>query len=334
MTHAAPDDEKEQTGEDVAAPTSDGSLFGNLTSQASGAAAVAAGAAAKVGNGGGIAGEFARAGAEAGTNPTDAAGLAKLAGKSFMRTLGAITKGSIDTANEIAHDISTGEPITEIVDQRVEQVRSAAWSALGMEERVGGIALGKGATARDLRAQGDALIDISWNVAAQPREQHPAFKQILDSLVPDEARILRFLAVAGPQPAIDIRTKTFLMKGSERIAGGISYIADMAGCAWPDRDQHYLANLNRLGLVRFSEEPVDDYRRYSLLSAHAKAMEAQEKAKKTMDVYRSIYLSLFGKQFTEACFTLEGYDAGGWADSSYNDNIIGKGRRVYAPKHH
>ena len=77
---------------------------------------------------------------------------------------------------------------------------------------------------------------------------------------PDEARILRFLAVAGPQPAIDIRTKTPFGVGSERLAGGINLIAEMAGCTWPKRDRHYLANLNRLGLVRFSEEPVTDRR--------------------------------------------------------------------------
>lgn len=271
-----------------------------------------------------IASEFARAGVSTGTHPGDAAGLAKLAGKSILRAMGALTKGSIDTANEIAHEFSSGEPITEIIDTRVEQVRSAAWNALGIDDRIDG-SVKRGSSYGDLRTQGDGLIDCSWNIAIQPREEHPSFKQILDALVPDEARILRFLAVSGPQPAIDIRTKTPFGVGSERIAGGINMIADMAGCAWPDRDQHYLANLNRLGLVRFSEEPVEDYRRYSLLSAHPKAMAVAEEHPKTVDVYRSIYLSLFGKQFSEACFSLEGYTAGGWNKSFVTDKIIGKG---------
>ncbi|MFH5209025.1 Abi-alpha family protein [Antrihabitans spumae] len=305
MTHAAPENDKEITETEAGATSS--------------------------GGGAGLLGDLAKTGVS--TNPSDASGLAKLAGKSLLRAMGALTKGSIDTANEIAHEISAGEPITEIVDHRVEQVRSAAWNALGMDDRVSSSGK-RGATFKDLKLQGDALIDLSWNVANQPREEHPAFKQILDALVPDEARILRFLAVAGAQPAIDVRTKTPFNVGSERLAGGISYIADMAGCAWPDRDQHYLANLNRLGLVRFSEEPVEDYRRYSLLSAHPSADEAHDKAKKTIDIYRSIYLSLFGKQFCEACFTLEGYDAGGWVDSAYEDNIVGKGRRTYQGKHH
>lgn len=272
-----------------------------------------------------LAGDFARAGVSTGSSPTDAAGLAKFAGKSILRAMGAFTKGSIDTANEIAHDISTGEPITGIIDTRVEQVRSAAWNALGIDGRGEPGSPRHGASYSDLRTQGNSLIDNSWDVSKQPREQHPSFKQILDALVPDEARILRFLAVAGPQPAIDIRTKTPFGVGSERIAGGINMIADMAGCAWPDRDQHYLANLNRLGLVRFSEEPVEDYRRYSLLSAHPAAMKAAEENKKTVEVYRSIYLSLFGRQFSEACFSLEGYHAGGWDKSVVTDKIVGKG---------
>lgn len=277
--------------------------------------------------------------ARAAVSPNDASGLARLAGKSLLRAMGALTKGSIDTANEIAHEFNSGEPVTEIVDHRVEQVRSAAWSALGIDERLGGTTARRsskgGMSKLDLKSQGTALLDNSWNVANQPRGEHPSFRQILDSLVPDEARILRFLAVGGPQPSIDVRTKKLFGVGSERLAGGINMIADMAGCAWPDRDAQYLANLNRLGLIRFSQEPVEDYRRYSLIGAQPRSMEAQGKAKKTMEVYRSIYLSLFGMQFCEACFVLDdGYTAGGWNKNERGDSYIGKGPREYHEKEH
>ena len=277
--------------------------------------------------------DIAKVGAEAGADPNDAGQLAKLVGKSLMRAVGAIGKGATGTATQIAQDVSAGESITGILDERVEQMRSAAWSALGLEGKAGAPKL-KGASFRDLKAHGDALLDSSWNAATQPREEHPAFAQIMSSITADEARILRFLAVSGPQPAMDVRTKTPFGVGSERLAGGINLIADMAGCQWTDRDQHYLANLNRLGLVRFSEEPVEDFRRYSLLTANQAAIDAYAKAKKTIDIYRSIYLSLFGKQFCEACFTLEGYDAGGWSTYDPGDKYIGKGPRVYQKKGH
>jgi hypothetical protein len=37
-----------------------------------------------------------------------------------------------------------------------------------------------------------------------------------------------------PSSPIDIRTKTLFQIGSERLAAGISMIADMAGCRWPE----------------------------------------------------------------------------------------------------
>jgi hypothetical protein len=70
-------------------------------------------------------------------------------------------------------------------------------------------------------------------------------------------------------------------------------------------------NLNRLGLVRFSTEPVDDYRRYALLEVQPRALDAAEKAASSISVYRSVYLSTFGQQFCDVCIDTTGYDAGG-----------------------
>jgi hypothetical protein len=108
----------------------------------------------------------------------------------------------------------------------------------------------------------------------------------------------------------------------------------MAGCTWPERDRHYLANLNRLGLVRFSAEPVTDRRRYAFVEAQPKAMEPMEQVKKARTVYRSIYLSLFGQQFCEICFDLDGYDAGGWATDDRGDKILGRRPRPPEKGHH
>ncbi|HEX8027016.1 MAG TPA: Abi-alpha family protein [Vicinamibacterales bacterium] len=177
----------------------------------------------------------------------------------------------------------------------------------------------------DLRHWGDELIAKSQKPTREQAHRHPAFGHILGELAPDEVRMLRFLAVAGVQPAIDIRTKTMFQIGSERLVRGVNMIADMAGCSWPEADQRYLANLNRLGLVRFSSEPVADYRRYALLEVQPRALEVTESIPKTISVYRSIYLSEFGEQFCEVCIDTNGYNAGGWATDERGDKIIGKG---------
>jgi hypothetical protein len=176
-----------------------------------------------------------------------------------------------------------------------------------------------------LRKRGDAIIAVSHKAEFQPHDVHPSFSRILDELTPDEARILRFVFVAGPQPMIDVRTNTLFQVGSELLASGINMVAEMAGCQWPDRDQHYFATLNSLGLVRLSSEPVADYRRYALIEVQPRAMGAIEKAQKSITVYRSVDLSPFGSQFVETCFDTEGYHGGGWDRDERGDKIIGKG---------
>jgi hypothetical protein len=268
----------------------------------------------------------------------DVVGAARVAGAVMWRAVFTITKGSVDAVHGLVKEVQAGEPITDIVDHQVALVQSIVLQALGRPNNQLTQTLNwnprRTASEQDLRAIGNAMLKGSWRAEHEPRTEHPSFAPMLQSLTPDEARILRFLAVAGPQPAIDIRTKTPFGVGSERLAGGINLIAEMAGCTWPERDQHYLANLNRLGLVRFSEEPVTDRRRYAFVEAQPKASAPMERVKKAKTIYRSIYLSLFGQQFCEICFDLEGYNAGGWASDDRGDKILGKGPRRPKKKHH
>jgi len=266
---------------------------------------------------------------------TDFVGAVKVVSTVVWRAFTSLTRGSVDAVAELAKEVQAGEPITHIVDHQVALVQSTVLQVFGMENgHAGSWNPRRINSEQDLRAVGNAILKESWRAESEPRTEHPAFALMLQSLTPDEARILRFLAVAGAQPAIDIRTRTPFGIGSERLAGGVNLIAEMAGCTRPERDRHYLANLNRLGLVRFSQEPVNDRRRYAFVEAQPKATVPMERAKKARTVYRSIYLSLFGEQFCETCFDLEGYDAGGWASADRGDKILGKGPRQPKKKHH
>jgi hypothetical protein len=182
-----------------------------------------------------------------------------------------------------------------------------------------------GDTEADIRAIGEKLIRESQIPTYEAGGRHPAFAEILRQMNPDEARIVKFLYRAGKQPSIDIRTKTLFQIGSERVLGGVNMIAQMASCRWPKSGREYLANLNRLGLVRFSPEPMEDIRRYSLLEVQPEAMDAIGSVKSSICVYRSIYLSDFGRQFAEMCFDMTGYDAGGWWSDGRKDKILGSG---------
>jgi len=154
-----------------------------------------------------------------------------------------------------------------------------------------------------LRARGEELLRRSADVR-DTEDVHPAYARIMAELAPDEGRILRLLAVGGPQPSVDIRAGLPLV--SQLIAPGRSMIGAEAGCRFTERVPAYLNNLSRLGLVWFSREPVKDHLQYQVLEAQPDVLEAMRKGGRTgRTIRRSILLTPFGKDFCELCLPLE-----------------------------
>jgi hypothetical protein len=150
--------------------------------------------------------------------------------------------------------------------------------------------------------RGALLLRESSGVTPWPGEGHPAYARILSEMTPDEARILRYLHRSDPQPSIDIRTNRPLGIGSELVVGGMSMIAEYAGLHHMDRIHLYLTNLNRLGLLNFSKEQVDNPGRYQLIEAQPKVIETLERAGHAPKiVHRSIRLTAFGEDFCRSC---------------------------------
>src|SRR6478672_5415540 len=127
----------------------------------------------------------------------------------------------------------------------------------------------------ELRRRGEELLRRSAEVGPEP-EAHPAYMRILDELAPDEARILRLLATDGAKASIDVRGGMPL--ASELVALGLTMVAEEAGCRAPDRVNAYLNNLQRLGLIWFSREPLRDPLDYQVLEAQPEVGEAMRKA--------------------------------------------------------
>jgi hypothetical protein len=146
-----------------------------------------------------------------------------------------------------------------------------------------------------LRQSADVRIDVSG---------HPAYVRILEELAPDEARILRLLTLEGPQPAVDVRALQLLGLGSQLIAEGLNMIGPQAGVRHPERVPAYLNNLNRLGLIWFSKEPLEDSIVYQVLEAQPDVLRAIKGASRTKTVQRSIGLTPFGRDFCEVVLPL------------------------------
>jgi hypothetical protein len=240
-----------------------------------------------------------------------APGLARIAAGAWIRTAG-WTAGSALRAGRRLAGVATGResPVDLARDAQAEFV-DVAQRVLGvseLERRLAGLlptADNHDETPDEaLRRRGNELLERSSELAEQG-ETHPAYARILGELSPDEARILRLLAIDGPQPAVDIRTWRPLDVGSAVIAPGLTMIAEHAGIRHRDRLPAYLSNLFRLGLIWFSRERLDDLGPYQVLEAQPDVLEARREAGRARIVRRSINLTPFGGHFCSQVLPLE-----------------------------
>ncbi len=219
------------------------------------------------------------------------------------------------TTTQLVRAVVAGEPPSQVVADTTASLRAIARGLLGIPAD-GPAANGANPHANGahpavvpptewaLRQRGEALLRDSADVW-RTDDTHPAYARILDELSPDEARVLRLLALEGPQPAIDIRTNRPLGVGSELVASGLSMIGLQAGVRNVARTNAHLNNLNRLGLVWFSREQVADPTRYQVVEVQPEVLEAMKRAGRSPKVvHRSIHLTPFGEDFCAVCLPL------------------------------
>lgn len=188
-----------------------------------------------------------------------------------------------------------------------DRVRGALPDSLGFREPGAEVSTAEAGLAA-LRERGEELLRQSADVAS-PDHAHPAYARILMDLAPDEARILRFLAMSGPQPAVDVRGGALPLNAtSHMVAPGLQMIGSGAGCRYVDRVPAYLNNLYRLGLIWFSREPLEDPLRYQVLEAQPDVLDALHRAGRGRTVRRSILLTPFGIDFCDLCLPLSDLD--------------------------
>ncbi|HEY2160980.1 MAG TPA: DUF4393 domain-containing protein [Solirubrobacteraceae bacterium] len=219
----------------------------------------------------------------------DVAGLARLGTRAWLRTA-AWSIGTSIRAARSAVDLLTGpgrnDGVITLPAGDIEELPDAPPEPMSLRER----------GARLLRESADVESDDG---------AHPAYARILEELHPDEARILRLLALEGPQAAVDVRSSQLLGVSSQIVAEGLSMIGAQAGCRHPERVPAYLDNLNRLGLIWFSKGAIENSRSYQVLEAQPAVLDAVKSVSRAKTVQRSIRLTPFGRDFVEVCLPLE-----------------------------
>lgn len=235
-----------------------------------------------------------------------AAGLAQVAWRTSWKLASWTAQASVTGTNYVMDRAVAGESAAAIMQDAVHDLRVAAWQALGImgaadPRSAAAERAGRDSDVAELRKRGADLLRRSNDVHVVD-DTHPAFARILTELTPDEARILRFLYLEGPQPSIDVRTARPLGIGSELVASGLNMIGEHAGCRNVENISQYLTNLQRLGLIEFSKEQVSNPQRYQVVEAQPKVTEAMKHAgRMPRAVHRSIHLNEFGRTFCETC---------------------------------
>jgi hypothetical protein len=95
------------------------------------------------------------------------------------------------------------------------------------------------------------------------------------------------------------------MVNSQLVAPGLTMIGANAGCRRAERINVYLNNLERLGLVWFSRETLEDQASYQVLEAQPMVTDAMARAGRARTVRRSIHLTPFGEDFCKAALPLD-----------------------------
>lgn len=229
-------------------------------------------------------------------------GLLRLAGTAWVRTLDWTLRASLD----VARSAVTGQAPTDLARRTGADLRDWAREFLGIADPEEEDEDEEPARPEreNLRERGAELLRRSADVH-EAEEGHPAYERILDDLSPDEGRILRLLALEGAQPALDVRSGLPIAAGSQLVAAGLSMIGAQAGSRHLERVPAYLNNLERLGLVWFSRESLEDPLRYQVLESQPEVVAARKRAGRTgRTVRRSIHLTPFGQDFCDAALPL------------------------------
>lgn len=213
--------------------------------------------------------------------------------------------GIADIENRI-RKVAPDNDVTRTGGEVVRRVAEAVQGQPGDQEtRVREARARRNGSKPTLRELGDQLLYKSRDVNYE-EDSHPAYERLVESLAPDEARILRLLLLKGPQPAVDVRTGGPLgLINSRLLAPGLNMIGARAGLRYVERVPSYLTNLNRLGLIWFSRETLRDAERYQVVEAQPPVLEAMHTVRQAKIVRRSIHLTPFGEGFCRSALVSE-----------------------------
>lgn len=141
---------------------------------------------------------------------------------------------------------------------------------------------------------------------------HPAFVDIIKSISPDEARVIKAFGTERHLPVLHVKAKLRNEHGYRTVRRYFCTIAEDAGCEHPALIESYLENLERLGLIflpgnsSIGSPYIQNPPLYEGLEAHptitALREEIEAAGKLELENEKQMAgITAFGLQFFEAC---------------------------------
>jgi hypothetical protein len=122
---------------------------------------------------------------------------------------------------------------------------------------------------------------------------------VLQSIVPDEARIISALSDGSTFPLVHVNAG----RGARRVLSNASSVGRAAGVALPQRVPAYISHLHALGLVEIAPEDESIHDEYEILLTDETVRRARENAddKRVRYARHTIRISDLGKEFWRTC---------------------------------
>lgn len=135
--------------------------------------------------------------------------------------------------------------------------------------------------------------------------RHSVFVQILDSLVPDEARIIAALSDGSHHAMIHVAAGPPVGPVVRRVQNNVSNVGRVASVMWLDRVPDYIAHLRRLGVVSSGPEDSELEVKYEVLAGDKAVREASKRIEKEIKLpvrvlRRTLSLSPLGQELWAA----------------------------------
>jgi Abortive infection alpha len=168
----------------------------------------------------------------------------------------------------------------------------------------------------DIRNMFEALLLTSMD-SRTAKNAHPAFVEIIKQITSDEAKIVKYLAIAQFDRDITIFSPivdVMIFKKEVNLASiyrkNESYIPEDSGCAHIDLGPQYIENLVRLGIIEIPHGvSFVDKKFYQELEVWFDDLKLNTKLDNFSDselriAKKAIALTSFGRQFTQATILL------------------------------